>query len=138
MQYPALFTRDESGIILVTFRDIPEALTQGRDEVEAKKNAQDALITAMEFYFEDRRSVPAPSGRCSGEVLISLPFSISVKVALLNEMITQGVTPAELARRLGSSPQNVNRIMKLDHATKIDTLDSAFKQLGKSLDFIVA
>ncbi|MBC3830946.1 type II toxin-antitoxin system HicB family antitoxin [Undibacterium amnicola] len=138
MQYPALFTRDELGLITVTFRDIPEALTQGRDEIEAKENAQDALITAMEFYFEDRRSVPTPSGRCTGEVLIPLPFSISVKVALLNEMIAQGVSAAELARRLESSPQNVNRIMKLDHATKIDTLDSAFKQLGKSLDFVVA
>lgn len=138
MKYPASFTRDESGLITVTFRDIPEALTQGKDENEARQNAQDALVTAMEFYFEDRRSVPSPSDPIDGEVLISLPFSISVKVALLNEMIAQGVSAAELARRLDSSPQNVNRIMKLDHATKIDTLDNAFKQLGKSLDFVVA
>lgn len=138
MHYPALFNRDESGIIVVTFRDIPEALTQGKTEVEAKENARDALITAMDFYFEDRRSVPQPSILEGEEVLIDLPFSVSVKVALLNEMVEQGVSAAELARRLDVSPQSVNRIMKLDHATKIDTLDEAFEKLGKSLDFVVA
>ena len=61
MFYPATFTLEENGGYTVSFRDIPEALTCGDNLDDAKEMAQDALITAMDFYFEDRRSVPMPS-----------------------------------------------------------------------------
>ena len=60
MNYPATFTKDTDGFV-VTFRDIPEALTQGDTYEEALEMAQDALATAMDFYFEDNRPVPMPS-----------------------------------------------------------------------------
>jgi antitoxin HicB len=58
MQYPASFTPEE-GKIVVRFRDIPEAITQGDDEAEAVEMAEDVLISAMDFYFEDKRPVSA-------------------------------------------------------------------------------
>jgi antitoxin HicB len=51
----------------------------------------DALLTAMDFYFEDRRPVPPPSALADGERLIELPLSASAKVLLLNEMLEQKV-----------------------------------------------
>ncbi|MNO08579.1 Antitoxin HicB [compost metagenome] len=57
---------------------------------------------------------------------------------LLNEMIAQGVTQAELARRLNTRKQEVQRIVNLDHATKIDTIEAAFRALGKRLELTVA
>lgn len=99
--------------------------------------AAEALATAMDFYFEDRRPVPAPSEVRRGEVGISLPTGFSAKVLLLNEMLAQGVTPAELARRLGTSPQVVNRIVDTGHATKIDTIDEALRALGARLDLTI-
>ena len=71
------------------------------------------------------------------EEAIELPASLSAKVLLLNEMYAQGVRPAELARRLGTTPQSVQRILKIHHSTKIDTVAQAFKALGKRLDFNV-
>jgi antitoxin HicB len=137
MKYPATFTPADEGGFVVTFRDIPEAITQGDDEAEALNMAADALLTAMDFYFEDRRPVPPPSEPADGERLIELPLSASAKVMLLNEMLTQKVRAADLARLMGLKPQEVNRIIDLHHATKIDTLTAAFKALGRELDLVV-
>jgi antitoxin HicB len=136
MKYPAIFTPAEEGGFVVTFRDIPEAITQGDEEAEAHTMAADALLTAMDFYFEDRRPVPPPSNPVEGERLIELPLSASAKVMLLNEMLAQKVRPVDLARLMELKPQEVNRIIDLNHATKIDTLAAAFKALGRELDLV--
>ena len=41
MYYPAKFTPAEEGGYIVTFRDIPEAITQGDDMTEAVEMAED-------------------------------------------------------------------------------------------------
>lgn len=137
LSYPGHARRTASGYV-VTFRDIPEANTEGPDLVSALDNAADALSTAMEFYFEDRREVPLPSRPRKGESLVSLPASLSAKIMLLNAMLKERVTPAELARKLDTSPQAVTRIIDLRHATKIDTIADALRVLGKRLVIDVA
>lgn len=139
LRYPARFEPDEAdGGYVVTFRDIPEAITQGETLDEARSMGADALLTSMDFYFEDKRPVPAPSKAKKGEELIALPASVSAKVLLLNEMLAQGVTPSELARRMGTRPQDVNRIMDLGHTTKIDTIADAFEAIGRHLELSVS
>jgi antitoxin HicB len=133
MQYPARLKSQEEGGYVVTFPDIPEAITQGEDVEDALRHAADALESALDFYFEDRRSVPLPSKPKRGQYLVELPVSVAAKVLLLNEMLRQKVKPAELARRLGTTPQEVNRLTNLRHATKIDRVDSALRALGKRL-----
>jgi antitoxin HicB len=138
MKYPARFEPDEGGGYVVTFRDVPEAITQADTLEEARAMAADALLTAMEFYVEDRRPAPSPSAPKRGEELIALPASAAAKVLLLNELIRQKVTAADLARRLGTSPQNVNRLTDIRHPTKIDTIDEALQALGRQLELAVA
>lgn len=134
MYYPANFEPDdEVGGYVVTFRDIPEAITQGDTFEDAKDMAEDALLTSMDFYFEDNRSVPAPSKPLDGEVLIGLPTSVYAKVLLLNELLEQRVSQVELARRMGITPQIVTRIVNLHHTTKVDSISSALHALGKNL-----
>ena len=136
-KYPARLEPAEEGGFVVSFRDIPEALTQGESKEEALEMAADALLTAMDFYFEDRRPVPAPSKARRGEVLVELPTSTVAKVLLLNEMLAQDVKPAALARKMGTTPQEVNRIVNLHHVTKIDTIAAAVGSLGKQLEIRV-
>ncbi len=139
MKYPAKFEPDtEAGGYVVTFRDIPEAITQGETEEEAMQMAADALLTSMDFYFDDKRPVPSPSKALKGERLISLPASVSAKILLLNEMLTQRIQPIELARRLNTTKQEVNRIIDLSHATKIDRIEEALAALGRHLEIAVA
>jgi antitoxin HicB len=133
MRYPVNLKRD-GRFWLVTFPDIPEAITQGRDEDEAMRAASDALETALDFYFEEGRVVPEPSRVNRDGRFIELPASLAAKVLLLNEMLLQKVRPAELARRLNTTPQEVNRLINLRHTSKIDGIANALRALGKSLD----
>lgn len=133
LMYPASIKPDE-GFWLVTFRDIPEAITSGATREEALEMAADALLTAMDFYFEDQRQVPLPSKPRKGEILVALPTSTSAKVLLLNEMLAQKLRPAALARRMGVKPQEVSRIIDLHHTTKIDTIASALSSMGRRLE----
>jgi antitoxin HicB len=59
--------------------------------------------------------------------------SVAAKVLLLNEMLRQKVRPIDLARLIGTTKQEVNRLTDLKHATKIDRIDAALRALGKRL-----
>lgn len=135
--YPAQLSKVGTGYV-VSFRDVPEALTEGRTKAKALEMAADALATAMDFYFEDRRQVPAPSKAKKDEVFVALPTSLSAKILLLNEMLREGVSPAGLARKLKATPQTVTRIVDLHHPTKIDTISAALEAIGKKLVLTVA
>lgn len=132
MKYPVKLEPDEE-FLLVTFPDIPEAITQGENVEDALVHAADALESALEFYFEARRPVPLPSKPKRGQKTVELPASVSAKVLLLNEMLRQKVRPAELARRIGTTPQEVNRLTDIRHKTRIDGIDAALRALGKRL-----
>ncbi len=133
MKYPARIEGAEGDFVL-TFRDVPEAITGGQTKEAAEALALDCLVTAMDFYFNDRRQVPAPSSPQDGEFLVALPPSIATKALLLNRMLQAKVTPAQLARRLNTTPQSVNRLVDLHHTTKIDTLAEALNALGAELE----
>jgi antitoxin HicB len=87
MKYPATYTPAPEGGFIVSFRDIPEAITQGENDEEAYEMAKDALETAMDFYFEEKRRVPVPSAPQKGERLVPLQSSVAAKVKMLNEKL---------------------------------------------------
>ena len=87
MQFSVALVRDEGGGFTVTFPDIPEATSEGDNETEALEHAFDALVSALEFYFEDHRQVPLPSRPKPGQKAVELPASLAAKVLLLNEIV---------------------------------------------------
>ncbi len=128
----------EEGGYNVLFRDVPEAITCGDTLEDALKYAAEALALALSYYLDDRRPAPIPTPALEGEYIISLPVSLSLKLALLTEMIQQKVKPTELAKRLGTSKQAVNRLTTFSHPTKVDGIAKALHALGKELVFKVA
>jgi antitoxin HicB len=50
--------RQENGWWLVRFPEIPEALTEGETEEEARANAVDCVIVALEGYVKAGRRLP--------------------------------------------------------------------------------
>lgn len=132
MRYPVKLEKDGEGWF-ASFPDVPEALTSGLTVDEALAMARDALITAMEFYFEDGRPVPLPGAIVEGTHHVDLPASLWAKVILLNEMLAQKKRPTDLARMLGAKLQDVQRLFDLGHPTKIDKVEQALAALGKHL-----
>jgi antitoxin HicB len=70
--YPAKFVEAEEGGYVVTFRDVPEAITEGDTLEAAFAHAADALETALSFYIGDRLPLPAPSAPERGERMVNL------------------------------------------------------------------
>lgn len=48
-------------------------------------------------------------------------------------MIDDKIRPSVLARRMHVHSQDVTRLLKISHTTKIDTLEQAFNALGKQI-----
>ncbi|MBQ8023528.1 MAG: type II toxin-antitoxin system HicB family antitoxin [Succinivibrio sp.] len=135
--YPAVLTPNGEGGFIVTFPDVPEAITEIWNKEELKETATDCLVTAVDFYIEDHRLFPAPSKPKKGDVIIQLPISISAKILLLNTMVSGNIRPVDLAKKMGIKPQEVNRIIDTGHTTKIDTIAKALDVLGKNLQLSI-
>jgi antitoxin HicB len=133
MRYPAN-VKPDGKFFLVTLPDFPEAITQGDDVEDALVHAADVLESVVDHYIENSLSLPAPSKPKRGQHLVELPASYAAKILLLNEMAAQKVRPAELARRLKMTRQEVNRLIDWRHTSKIDGIAVALKALGKTLE----
>ena len=122
----------EDGSILVSFPDIPEALTEGATKAEALTQARDCLIAALGGYVEERRAIPEPSP-VRGRAMVTLPVLVAAKIALYGAMRSQGVGNTALAARLGVSEGAVRRLVALDHRSHIGQLETALHALGQRL-----
>lgn len=131
--YPCDLVHDEDGGFLVTFPDIPEAITGGKTRAEALEMAQDALTVALAGYVIANWSIPIPSPLSEGQELIPLDPIPAAKLALYNAMCEQGISEAELALRLGASESVVNKLLIPDRYTHITSVMKALQAVGRSL-----
>ena len=135
--YPVTLTPDD-GTVLVTFADVPEAITFGTDEDEALLNAVDALETALSFYVEARKPLPAASRPAPGQKTVQPSALECAKLGVYQAMTEQGIKKAELARRLGWHMPQVDRLFDLRHASRFDQIEAAANALGKHIYVRVA
>jgi len=131
--YPAKFRKTPEGRVAVTFRDVPEAITEGDDAAEAMVRAADALETALSFYIDAREDLPAPSRARRGERMVDLSAIGMAKTALHAAMMEEGVNRAALARRLGCHLEQVSRLLDLTHASKFEVLERALAAVGRRM-----
>jgi antitoxin HicB len=136
--YPVKTKLDSNGTLLVTFPDIPEAITVAETEADVVRLGTEALESAFEIYFDERREIPEPSEPKRGQKTIQLSALVTAKVLLANEMVRQGVRKAELGRRLKLHGPQVDRLLDTRHSSKIDAIESAFQSLGRRLEVSIA
>lgn len=130
--WPVELEPQEDGTILVSFPDIPEALTEGETEDEALAQAQDCLIAALGGYVATRRSIPRPA-KALGRPMIALPALAAAKIALYVTMRSKRIGSTALAARLGLSEGAVRRLIDLDHRSHIGQIERALHELGRRL-----
>lgn len=128
--YPVTLTPDD-GTILVTFPDVPEAITFGADEDEALLQAVDALESALAFYVADRKPLPKPSKPKRGQKTVCPDALECGKLGVYQAMVEQGIKKSDLARRLGWHMPQIDRLFDLRHASKFDQIEAAANVLGK-------
>jgi antitoxin HicB len=132
--YPARFERgDKPGVLVITFRDVPEAITQGEGEKDALWQAADCLEEAIAGRIAGGREIPKASRAARGERLIPVPAPMAAKAALYLAMGEAGITNVQLARKLGCDEKEVRRMLDPRHATKLPRIKEALDVFGKRL-----
>lgn len=118
--------------VLLSFPDVPEALTEGDSEQDALNEAYDCLVAALGGYIHAGRPIPNPSTAPSSPRIELSPI-ITAKLALYQEMREQRIDDVTLAKRLGTAAITVNRLLDLDFRSHIDHVAAALDALGKRL-----
>ena len=132
--FPAIFTPDnESGGYVVTFPDVPPAITEGNTFKEALKMAEDCLEEAIAAYISENLSIPKASRAKKGQHAIHLSAGMSAKAALYVAVSETGVSKTELARRLGVDEKEVRRMLSPRHQTKLSRIEKGLASLGYQL-----
>jgi antitoxin HicB len=132
LEYPVKLDEAADGVTL-TFPDVPEAITDGRDREEALGHAVDALLTAVMIYEADRRAFPLPGKVKAGAPSVRLPITASLKVFLHNAMVEQGMRKIDLMRATGWASPQVDRILDPRYASKVDLIEAALAATGKTV-----
>ena len=130
--YPVTLTPDD-GTGLVTFVDVPEAITFGADEDEALLNAIDALETGLSFYVDARKPLPVASQPAVDQKTVRPSALECAKLGVYQAMTDQGIKKSELARRLGWHMPQIDRLFDLRHASRLDQIEAAATVLGKQV-----
>lgn len=128
--YPATITPAEEGGFVVTFRDVPEAITQGEDLNDALAEAADCLEEAVAAYLAAGRPLPLASACGADEHAVFLPLQTACKAMLVQALRETGVSKSELARRMGLDVREARRMLDPHHPTKVDRMESALRLLG--------
>ncbi len=62
-----------------------------------------------------------------------MPSQVALKVTLYRELRRAKITRAALSRRLNWKREQVDRLFRLSHATRLDQFDAAFGALGREV-----
>ena len=82
LAYPVTLSPDESdGGFVVTFKDIPEAITQGETVAEALAEAADTLEEAIAGRIRRGDAIPDPSP-ATDRLMVPVPPQTAAKAAL--------------------------------------------------------
>jgi antitoxin HicB len=129
LDYPVHLEAADEGGFVVTFPDVPEAITQRDDREEALMHAQDALETALSFYISGKRDIPTPSP-ADGRPVVAPSALGCAKIGIYQAMRAQGVSKAQLARKLNLHLPQVDRLLDLCHTSRLDQVEAALSALG--------
>ena len=132
-RYPVRLSRSPDGRFLVTFPDLPEALTDGGDRAEALAEAADCLEEALFRRIREGEVISGPSP-ARGRPLVSAGATVTAKAALYLAMHEARISKVALAQRLGCDEKVVRRLLDPAHPSKISSLEQALAALGQRLE----
>ncbi|ARN80284.1 type II toxin-antitoxin system HicB family antitoxin [Methylocystis bryophila] len=135
MRYAVTLVPDDNGTLLVTAPDIPEAVTFGEDREDALARAADAIETAIMGFMSAREDIPSPKAK--GQDYVSLAALSVAKIELYRAMRADGVGKAALAKRLGVALPQIDRLLDLRHASRLDAIERAFAALGRTMEVVI-
>lgn len=138
--YELTFAMDEledgSHNWLVTAPAFPEITSFGDTQEEACRAGQRAIEEAIAARIADSEDIPPPVSETPGKGrFVEVSALVFLKCALYMLCRLEGITRAELARRLGWQRNQVDRLFILDHKSQLDQMEAALRAIGHPLRF---
>lgn len=121
---------NDAGQYEISFRDFENLHSVAFNEDDIELEARDALTAMVGELIDSRIPIPEPTAAQEGEIAIHLPVLTCLKAALHNAMISTGTRKADLARKLNQKGPQIDRLLDVSHASKVETLEQALYLLG--------
>lgn len=103
----------------MTFPEIPEVITQGDNEADAMRQAQEPLGSALVTYLPQDRS------RTARVVVVAVEPEMAVRLAVLKAFEPSSISRSDLARRIGR--KEIRSILDPRHRTKPGRLPATLR-----------
>ena len=148
--FPATLTPDlDDGGFVVTFRDLPEAITQnsagggsgsrfeqaqGDTIEECLAEAADCLEEAIAARIDDNLTIPMPSKLENGDKLVSLSLQMTLKSAVYLAMREAGVSAGKLAEIMNVDEKVVQSILDPGLEIELPAVERVLTVLGKRVE----
>jgi len=119
----------------IAFPDMPWGVSQGENEEDGRAMALDLLRTMLAEHIRRGDEIPRPKAyRGSHYRLIALPALEAAKVELYRVFRASGMRKSDLARALGISKTNIDRLFALTRKSRLDQIEAAFATLDKRVE----
>ena len=122
---------EDNDTFFVTSKSFPELATFGDDMEAALLHARSPIEEAIAARIAHGNPVPCPMPNTTGKgYFVQVPALTFLKSALYMTCAAQGITRAELGRRLNWHREQVDRLFRIDHKSKLDQIEDAFRAIG--------
>ena len=136
--YELNLEKDDNDTFLITVEAFPEITTfSDFDEgiPGALNHGKDAIEEAIASRISEGDVLPPPIQDCDGkQYCVQMTLQTRLKSGLYMFCMIKGVSRAELARRLKWHREQVDRLFRLDHNSRLDQLEAAFVAIDVHLD----
>ena len=134
LSYRAVFApAPEPGFMLASFPDLPEAVIKAAGEAEVRAQAVATLAETLRGRLAARQPFFPTAPPEEGE-LIPVDAALIAKLALISAFMQSGMTPSELARRMGASEQDARRALDPLDPTPLAMTGIAIAALGQAIE----
>ncbi len=123
---------------MITFRDLPDAISQAEPDEDPVDMAEGCVQAAIEGRLLYHEAVPTPSAPRPGEVMVAVPLETATKAALLQRVAESGMSQSALAKAVGLDEKEIRRMLDPAHASKLPRIAKVLRALGKELQLTVA
>jgi len=136
MAWYELAVQPDGDVWMVTAPAFDEVVSFGSTQEEACRNGKRAIEEAIAARIADGEDIPVPLENTNGKGrFVEMSMNVLLKSSLYMLMRQKGITRADLMRRLGWHREQVDRLFRLEHKSKLDSLEAAFKAIDVPLRF---
>lgn len=128
---------EETNSYEISFVDFPDIQGVAYCEEDIELEAADTLITGLVDFISSRTLIPEPTKSDNEAIQVHLPILSCLKIALHNAIIQTKTRKSDLARKLNLNSQQIDRLLDIEHASKIDALEQALYLLGHEVKVTV-